>query len=118
MRAATLLLPLLYGCAALPADWSTTDRALAGAVVGCHVVDGLQTEDALDTGRYTESNRLLGDKPSDVELGLFKLVAVGGQLLIFDAVPAEVRPVVGVAFLIPCAAAVIGNHGLGARIEF
>lgn len=108
------------GCASFAETWEgwdRTDRALHDAGTVCIVTDYLQTESALDTGRFREANPLYGSHPSDDRLAAITGGRLAANWFLADSVPARWRTEVFAIALLPCAYAVIHNHQVGVRIE-
>jgi hypothetical protein len=103
--AALGILLLLTGCS----SWSTKDRALFGASVGCQAIDYYQTTTALASGAATEGNPLYGSHPSSLELVLVKSTVLAGIGYIADEFPQDRTSSLIVA-LIPCLGVIAWNQ--------
>ncbi len=109
----------LSGCASFAGTfdgWARLDRGLYDASVVCTMTDYLQTESALDEG-YSEGNPVYGRHPSDDKLAGITAARFGALYLLADTMPAQWRTETFSLALLPCAAVVLHNHQLGARIR-
>ena len=99
------------------ADWSKTDNALFAGYVALSAYDAAQTDQGIRSGRYHETNPLLGKHPTTARLVVTK-VAFGGLVYgLADSYPANRHAILLAADVLELV--VVGhNASIGLRVKF
>lgn len=83
-----VVLVILSGCASLrpnPDEWTDKERLAFSLSTAAHLADLGTTMAALDSGRCTELNPLLGSNPSNGSLIAVKALAIGLEYAFYNS---------------------------------
>lgn len=82
-----IIIAFFMSSCSMVSNWSRSEKVLCGVAVTGTLADALITERMLDTGKYKETNRFLGEHPSDGELGAYDVLFAAGFLTLAHYMP-------------------------------
>lgn len=101
------------------ADWTKTDIALEAVALTTLLIDYKQTRDIANHPMRYETNRILGDNPSDARIRNYFIGAAVGHVLVAHALPNGMLRTAFQAGTVAVEMSVIGhNKRMGLRIKF
>jgi hypothetical protein len=121
----SVLVLINAGCASVrtndtdPAErgWSTKHKIAAGGLILAHALDFAQTHAGISSG-YSESNPVMGSKPSDGRIAVAKLASLGAVLWLSHHFPEHRTKILAVALVIEGACIASNAHTVGVKMTF
>lgn len=97
--------------------WTTQDTVLQLVYITTLSIDCLQTKSFIKEGR-SESNPVLGKRPSQKKVNLFTLTIMSGHSAISFLLPKKYRPYWQIFFIMEESCSIIYNYKAGVKIKF